>query len=73
MAKKSGFFGTLATLGAIAGATAAVYYKRGEIKDILDQVMDRFIKSDDTVEAEFQDVTEERDIVIDTTKVQEED
>ena len=45
MAKKNGTFGVLAAIGAVAvaaAATAAVYYKREEIRGVLDDIADRF-------------------------------
>ena len=41
MAKKKSFFGTLLKLGGLAAATAAVYYKRNEIRAFLAEAAER--------------------------------
>ena len=68
MAKRNGTFGVLAAIGAVAvaaAATAAVYYKREEIRDVLDDFADRF-RAEDADEDELPD-EEEISLVIDIT------
>lgn len=65
MAKKS-FFGNLVKLGGIAAATALAYYKREEIKGLLNDVMDRCFPQAEEVEEDY--VVEEPDVVIDATE-----
>lgn len=75
MAKKAGLFSTIATLGVIASAAAAVYYKRNEIREVLDEVIDRFLPDTDEPDTEFEtaaDEETEKDIVIDQTAGEEE-
>ena len=75
MAKKAGLFSTIATLGVIASAAAAVYYKRNEIREVLDEVIDRFLPEKDEEDAELDSAANEepeKDIVIDRTAGEEE-
>ena len=67
MAQKKGFFGTLLTLSAVAAATAAVYYKRDEIRELLEEAKERFSFEEELMDEE--DVAEdgEGDIIIDIT------
>ena len=65
MAKTKGILGTLLAVGTAAAAAAAVYYKREQIRDLLDDVAERF-----RVEDEAEDLPEEEEecgLVIDVT------
>ena len=67
MAKKKGFIGTVLTLSAVAAAAAAVYYKRDEIRELLEEAKERFSFEEELMDEE--DVAEdgEGDIIIDIT------
>ena len=66
MAKKKGLFGTIALIGTIAGATAAVYAKRKEIRALIQDTAARFLPQEEP-EAECWEENDETDIVIDRT------
>ena len=70
MAKTKGILGTLLAVGtAAAAAAAAVYYKREQIRDLLDDIAERF-RTEDADEAEdfpAQEEEEECGLVIDVT------
>ena len=51
MAKKKSFFGTLLKLGGLAAATAAVYYKRDEIKAFLADAAERIFPENAVIDA----------------------
>lgn len=65
MAQKKSFFGTLLKLGGIAAATAAVYYKREEIRDFLTDLAETI--APERPAAEPKPVEAEPEIIIDTT------
>ncbi len=73
MAKKKGLFGTIAAIGAIAGATAAVYAKRREIRALIEEAAARVRSAEGAqpdeaeVEAEGWEENDDTDIVIDRT------
>ncbi len=67
MAKKKSFFGTLLKLGGLAAATAAVYYKRNEIKAFLAEAAERIFPEDAEIEPVEETLEPESDIVIDAT------
>ena len=67
MAKKNGFFGTLLTLSAVAAATAAVYYKRDEIRELLEEAKERFFPEEELMNEEDIGEAGVGDIVIDIT------
>ena len=68
MAKKKGLLGTLALLGAAAAATAAVYNRREEIRDLLNGAKERFFGSGDETAEETEERTDDEDaLVIDIT------
>ncbi len=74
MAKKKSFFGTLLKLGGLAAATAAVYYKRNEIKELLAGVAERVFPEETEAENVEDFIPEEPDIIIDATvKTESED
>ena len=65
MAKNKGLIGTLLAVGTAAAAAAAVYYKREEIRDLLDDIADRFRSED--ADGEERPEEEECGLVIDIT------
>ncbi len=67
MAKKKSFFGTLLRLGGLAAATAAVYYKRDEIKAFLADAADRLFPDEPETEPVEEMIETEPDIIIDAT------
>ena len=67
MAKKKSFFRTVLKLGGLAAATAAVYYKRNEIKSFLANAAERIFPEDAEIEPVEETLEPESDIVIDAT------
>ena len=67
--KKKSFFGTLLKLGGLAAATAAVYYKRNEIKALLADAAERIFPEDAEIEPIEETIEPEPDIVIDAKAV----
>ena len=69
MSKKSSILGTVLALSGVAAATAAVYYKREEIRAFLEKTAERYFPAScDEDVAEAEDIAEDEcDIVIDTT------
>ncbi len=65
MAKKKSFFRTLLKLGGLAAATAAVYYKRDEIKAFLADAAERIFPENAEPEPVEEILETESDIVID--------
>jgi len=65
MAKKKSFFGTLLKLGGLAAATAAVYYKRNEIKAFLADAAERIFPENAEIDPIEETLEPEPDIVID--------
>ena len=65
MAKKKSFFGTLLKLGGLAAATAAVYYKRDEIKAFLADAAERIFPENAEIDPIEETLEPEPDIVID--------
>lgn len=75
MANKKSVLGTLAALGGLAAATAVAYYKRNEIRGLLNDLSNRYFPSEQEAEVDvevFTETEEENDIVIDTTAQTEE-
>ncbi len=68
MAKKKSFFGTLLKLGGLAAATAAVYYKRDEIKAFLADAAERIFPENAEIDPIEETLEPEPDIVIDATE-----
>ncbi len=68
MARKKSFIGTLLKLGTLAAATAVIYKKREEIRDLLTDVAERLFPEDAEAESTPDFVVEEHDIVIDATE-----
>ena len=66
MAKAKGIWGTLLAVGTAAAAAAAVYYKREQIRDLLDDVAERF-RVEISDEEDFPEEEEECGLVIDVT------
>ena len=67
MAKTKRLLGTLLAVGTAAAAAAAVYYKREQIRDLLDDMAERF-RVEDTDEEDFPGKEEEEcGLVIDVT------
>ena len=64
MAKKKSFFRTLVKLGGLAAATAAVYYKRDEIKAFLADAAERIFPDNAEPEPVEETLEAEPDIVI---------
>ena len=68
MAKKRNLLGALVALGAVAAAAAAVYDRREEIRDLLNDAKERFCCSGDQTEDEAEGWEDgEGDLVIDIT------
>ena len=65
MGKNKSLIGTVLKLGGLAAATAAVYYKREEIKSFLDDLAERCAPAAKVVEEEAP--AAEPEIVIDVT------
>ena len=65
MAKKKSLFGTLLKLGGLAAATAAVYYKRDEIKAFLADAAERIFPENAEIDPIEETLEPEPDIVID--------
>ena len=65
--KKKSFFGTLLKLGGLAAATAAVYYKRDEIKAFLADAAEKFFPEDAETEPVEEMIETEPAIIIDAT------
>ncbi len=65
MAKKKSFFGTVLKLGGLAAATAAVYYKRDEIKAFLLNTAEKFFPDEAEAEPIEEIIEAEPEIVID--------
>ena len=72
MAKKKSFFGTLLRLGGLAAATAAVYYRRDEIKAFLADAAGRLFPEEPETEPVEEMIETEPDIIIDATAKAEE-
>ena len=73
MAKKNKLFGTIALIGTIAGATAAVYANRREIRALIQDAAGRFLPSDEEPETECWEENDDTDIVIDRTSAATQD
>ena len=67
MAKKKSALGTLLKLGGIAAATAAVYYKRNEIRAFLSDALERVFPEDADTEPVEDFIPVEPEIIIDGT------
>ena len=68
MAKKRNLLGALVALGAVAAAAAAVYDRREEIRDLLNDAKERFCTCGDQTEDEAEGWEDgEGDLVIDIT------
>ena len=68
MARKKSFFGTILKLGGLAAATAAVYYKRDEIKAFLTDAAERLFPEEPEIEPVEETLETEPDIIIDATE-----
>ncbi len=71
MAKKKSFFGKLLRLGGLAAATAAIYYKRNEIKAFLADAAERIFPEDAEIDPIEETLEPEPDIVIDAKNAAE--